>query len=97
MQPRRSERGKKNQPEKALNHWCVIRKKLKAVTHSGTLTLVLQILLRSDVSSHRVYNHENVTMHVEDFQCCCINNFTLVGKKHQVLLQFSFSKPVKNC
>lgn len=42
MQPGKSEGGKKNQPEKTLKHGYIIRKKLKAVTHSGTLTLVLQ-------------------------------------------------------
>lgn len=52
MQPGKGEGGNKNQTEKTSNH-C---EKLKAVTHSGTLTIVLQILLSSGLSFHRVYN-----------------------------------------
>lgn len=86
MQPGKSEGGKKNQPEKTLNYWYITRKKLKAVTHSGTLTLVLQILLSLGLSSHTVYNHQNVTVYVKDFQCCFINNFTVISNTWKELL-----------
>lgn len=71
----------KNQPEKTLNYWHIIRKKIKTVIHSGTLTFVLQILLSSGLSSHTLYDNQNASIHMEDFQCCSINNFTVISKQ----------------